>query len=359
LHRTRWTAKLAIVGVLLSLSISTAAQKAHFAFLENPNGAPYASYALSSNGSVMAVNSGGEYYLWTSAGGFVDLGPGDFLSTAVGISGDGKTVMGSRVGPDGYVNPALWNQATGWIDLGHPSEGCVLDGSWGSGYDVSRDGTVAVGLAWYCPGAEGFQWTPQGGIVGLGHPPNSSSRASAVSADGSMIVGFYEDPTQGFRRPVRWVGGNTDLFAGDQTIGEATGASSTGSKIVGQASDSTGFTHAFYYTHAGGLVSLGTLSGHAKDQSIANAVANNGMTVGWSGDFFSTGIQAFVWSPKSGMGSMRKFLERNGAIIPSDLILTTALDISADGLTIVGQWQDTSFRVGGWIARLRPGAVVP
>jgi probable HAF family extracellular repeat protein len=325
--------------------------------LPNPNGAPYASYALSSNGNVLAVNSGGEYFLWTSTGGFTDLGAGDFLSASVGISGNGKTVIGSRAGQDGNVNPALWSQATGWVDLGHPSDGCVLDGSWGSGYDVNRDGTVAVGLAWYCPGAQGFQWTPQGGMVGLGHPTNASSRASAVSADGSTIVGFYEDPTQGFRRPVRWVSGTTDLFAGEQTPGEATAVNSTGSKIVGQAVDATGFSHAFYYSSQGGLVSLGTLSGRARDESIANAVANNGMTVGWSGDPFSTGIKAFVWKPNAGMVSLQKFLVRNGAIIPSNVTLTTALDISANGLTIVGTWQDTSFNQGGWIARLKPGAV--
>jgi uncharacterized membrane protein len=76
---------------------------------------------------------------------------------------------------------------------------------------MDGEGSIVVGLAWYCPGAEGFRWTKQDGMGGLGHPPHGSSRATAISADGSTIVGFYEDPVQDFRRPVRWISGSTDL----------------------------------------------------------------------------------------------------------------------------------------------------
>jgi probable HAF family extracellular repeat protein len=189
-------------------------------------------------------------------------------------------------------------------------------------------------------------------MVGLGHPANASSRATTISSDGSTIVGFYEDPTQGFRRPVRWISGSTDLFLGDAMAGEAIAVSSDGSQIVGQAADSTGNPRAFYYTNAEGLVSLGVLSGNSSDQSVATGVSDNGIVIGASINIFSWTSQPFVWTAKIGLRPMQAALLRNGAIIPSGLTITNVLAISADGSTIVGLWQDASFNQGVWMARL-------
>lgn len=351
-----WSAKVIFwLCAFFSLSASVWAQSATFQMLPSPAGPTWSNYALSNNGAVMAANYGGEIYRWTAKNGFADLGPGDFRSSSIGISNDGSTIISSRIGPDGNGNPAIWKGATGWTNLGHPSNGCSMDQEWGSGYDLSGNGSVAVGLAWYCPGAEAFQWSQKSGMKSLGHPHGASSRASAISADGGTIVGFYEDPKQGFRRPVRWVSGKSDLLAGAHTPGEATGVSSDGSQIVGQAATAKG-SYAFYYTQQHGLVSLGTVSGVASDQSFANAVANKALTVGWSGDPFGSGIEAFIWGPHFKILSLRKYLKNHGAKIPANISLTTAIDISADGSTIVGEWQDAAFNQGGWIAHLKPGA---
>lgn len=356
----RWTRSLQLFCIfLLSVSSATWGQTPTFKMLINPTVSPtWVNYALSRDGKVMAANYGGRIYRWTPdtpsfpSGGFTFLGDGNFLSSAVGISSDGTTIISARTAADDIVNPTIWEQTTGWIDLGHPANGCILDGQWGSGYGVSADGSKAVGLAWYCPGAEGFTWTRAGGMKSLSHPVRASSRASAISADGSMIVGFFEDPKFGNRRPVRWSAGKADLFAGVHTPGEATGVSSDGSEIVGQAFDQVS-GYAFYYTAKGGLVSLGTISGNPFDQSFANAVADNGTTVGWSGDPFGAGLQAFIWGPKIKMQSLQKYLQARGVLIPFGILLTSALDISADGSTIVGVWQDAHYNQGGWMARLK------
>ncbi|HYM76025.1 MAG TPA: hypothetical protein VE377_08610 [Candidatus Dormibacteraeota bacterium] len=311
----------------------------------------WSNFALSSNGKVMAMNLGGEIFRWTSAGGFVDLGLGDTFNSSIGISADGNTIVTGRVGLDGNTNPAMWQQASGWVDLGHPAEGCLIDGNWGDAWSTNRDGSIVVGLSWYCPGAEGFEWTQAGGIVGLGHPANASSRATTISPDGSTIVGFYEDPVQGFRRPVRWISGSTDLFLGD-IAGEAIGVSSDGSQIVGQAADSTGNGRGFYYTNAGGLVDLGVLSGNTTDQSVAIGVSDNGIVIGASINPFFWTSSPFVWTPKTGIRPLQAALTRNGAVIPSGLTLTNVLAISADGSTIVGLWADASFNQGIWAAHL-------
>jgi probable HAF family extracellular repeat protein len=289
----------------------------------------WSNYALSSNGKVMAANIGGEIFRWTSTGGFVDLGLGDTFNSSIGISADGNTIVTGRTGSDGNSNPAMWQQATGWVDLGHPAEGCVLDGSWGDAWGVNADGS----------------------IVGLGHPTNASSRATTISNDGSTIVGFYEDPIQGFRRPVRWISGSTDLFLGD-IAGEAIAVSSNGAQIVGQAADSTGNGRAFYYTDSGGLVDLGVLSGNKTDQSVAVGVSDNGIVIGASINSFTFSSKPFVWSAKMGLHGVQAALVSHGAVIPSGVTLTNVLAISSDGTTIVGLWQDASFNQGPFLVTL-------
>jgi uncharacterized membrane protein len=128
--------------------------------------------------------------------------------------------------------------------------------------------------------------------------------------------------------------------------------SSDGSKIVGQAFSQYS-SYAFYYQPRHGLVSLGTISGNQFDQSFANAVADNGTTVGWSGDPFGAGIQAFIWSSTIKMQSLQRYLQNRGVLIPSGISLTTALDTSADGSTIVGVWQDDQFNHGEWMVGLK------
>ena len=147
------------------------------------------------------------------------------------------------------------------------------------------------------------------------------------------------------------------FIAGTHTPGEATAASSDGSQIVGQASpDSAPYGAALYYTDVLGAVSLGTVSHNPYDSSFANGVSDDGVVVGWSGNQFSGGTQAFIWrakSSKAGMLSLHDFLVSRGAVIPPSLVLTDALAISADGSTVVGQWQDANFHSGNFVAYLK------
>ncbi|HUM04585.1 MAG TPA: hypothetical protein VLT90_03935 [Terriglobales bacterium] len=348
---------LAIAMFLVAcLSIPAAAQSATFHILKMPAD-NWVNMGLSRNGKVMAVNLGGEIYRWTQKDGFVDLGAGDPFNSSIGISADGAAITTGIVGPDGYTNPGIWKQSTGWVSLGHPKRACVMDGSWGSGWSLNADGSMAVGLAWYCPGAQGFRWSAWEGMVALGHPTHASSRATAISADTSTIVGFYEDPKQGFRRAVRWRPGvDMDYLAGKHNPGEATAVSSNGTKIAGQAADASGYGRAFYFTDAQGLLPLGTISGNDTDQSSANGVSDDGVVIGWSGDPFWGGITPFIWdarNPGSPMVSLQDALIAAGARIPKNIYLYTAITISADGSTVVGTWFDANYNQGCWIAKFK------
>jgi uncharacterized membrane protein len=341
-----------LVCLFSSLALRSDAATATFQIIKDPVTQTWVNFALSVGGSVMAANYGGEIYRWTAKGGFKDLGPGDPYSSSIGISADGTTIISGRPGADGYTSPAIWRDGR-VIDLGHPANGCPQIGnSWGSGYSLNANGSVAVGLAWNCSDAEGFAWSEKYGSWSLGHPPgNHSSRASAISANGATIVGFWEDPT-GPRRPVRWVGGKHDLFLGDTTLGEASAVSRDGKFIVGQIYNAVGGAYTFLYTDMYGLRKLGTITHRPTDQSFPNGISDNEQIVGWSGDPFGAGIEAFFWSPQRGMKKLSDVLKGMGAKIPSGVVLSTALSISADGSTITGQYYDSQFNSGNWIARI-------
>lgn len=348
----KWLVNAGLLCLLSGFCLSANAATATFQIITDPVTGTWSNFALSGDGTVMAANYGGEIYRWTAVGGFQDLGPGDPNNSSIGISRDSSTIVSGHVLPNGVSSPAVWN-ASGMIDLGHPPNGCTnLDQSWGSGYGVSGDGTMAVGLAWNCTGAEGFAWTAEMGNVSLGHPAgHHSSRASAISANSKTIVGFWEDPT-GPRRPVRWVKGKHDLFLGETTIGEATAVNSDGTGIVGQDYGDSGYGVAFAYSDKKGLLLLGTLNHFATDQSVANGISDNGRVVGWSGDPFNEGTEAFVWTSTLGLKKLANVLNDLGANIPAGTILTDAVSISADGSTLAGQYVDSQFHFGNWMVHV-------
>jgi hypothetical protein len=101
-----------------------------------------------------------------------------------------------------------------------------------------------------------------------------------------------------------------------------------------------------------GLLSLGTIRHSPTEQSVPNSISDNGVVVGWSGDPFGHGIEAFVWTPASGTIKLAKALRQMGAKIPAGMTLYTAVSISADGSTIAGEYFDAQFNFGNWIAHI-------
>src|SRR5436309_974825 len=114
---------LYVLGLcVLACMVAPAWAQVKIVELKNPVPLSWVNFSFSYNGKVMAANYGGEIFRWTSAGGFVDLGPGDPFDSSIAISSNGKTIVGGIVGSDGYATPGRWQEATGWVSLGHPSE---------------------------------------------------------------------------------------------------------------------------------------------------------------------------------------------------------------------------------------------
>lgn len=169
---------------------------------------------------------------WTNGNAPLVLSGGLTGRDAFAISADGSTIVGTAV--DTSLVPARWTSSTGWAGLGLGS---------GSALGISPDGGTIVGES----GAEAFRWTAAGGPVMLGDllGGNGESRAYDASAGGTVIVGESQ-ASVGFEA-VLWhehrglmnlatllTDQGVDLTGWD--LARATAISADGSTIVGYGS---------------------------------------------------------------------------------------------------------------------------
>lgn len=179
-------------------------------------------HSISSDGSTI-VGSYGETQAFRASGSgtTINLGllPGHTSSSAYDVSADGVVIVGLSVSQyrDDEYTPHTDAEAFRWTtDSGMVGLGDLPGGSLDSvATAVSADGAVVVGYGtnyfdeyrpeavalygpywWLDTDYEAFRWTTDGGMVGLGDLPGGSfgSRANAVSADGSTVVGSSVGP---------------------------------------------------------------------------------------------------------------------------------------------------------------------
>jgi probable HAF family extracellular repeat protein len=122
-----------------------------------------------------------EAWLWTDRDGFYLLGE-EATNIPYAVSADGRNVVGSP----GF----RWTHSLGALQMDgiEPGLGVLPRG-------LSTDGRMIVGHSQLPPGqvGGGFRWSAEGGFELLGvlpsHPTHTRSEATAVSADGSVVVG--------------------------------------------------------------------------------------------------------------------------------------------------------------------------
>ncbi len=162
----------------------------------------------------------------------------------------------------------------------------------------------------------------------LGGLPNTviNSRATDVSADGSVVVGFARsDDTLDFEA-FRWTEatgmvGLGSLQGGIFETSRGYAISPDGGTIVGESRSALGI-EAFQYTQSAGMTGIGNLS-QGPEPSVAYGVAANGdVVVGASGN------QAFRWTPTDGMVGIGD--------LPGGMDFSVSEAVSADGAVIVG-----------------------
>jgi probable HAF family extracellular repeat protein len=123
-------------------------------------------------------------------------------------------------------------------------------------------------------------------------------------------------------------------MAGD-TESVATAVSGDGSVVVGLSeNDEVGRAEAFRWTAVSGMVGLGLLPGGTYTEP--HAVSADGSVIVGSGDIAYDDEDAFIWTENAGIQRLFEVLVANGATGLNGWTLEYAFDISSDGKWVVG-----------------------
>lgn len=193
---------------------------------------------------------------------------------------------------------------------------------------------VMVGAPTFAGGPPSFQ--------GVGDLPGGifESRASDVSADGSVVVGWSvvtcPAPPQTLCKPeaFRWENGSLtglgflpSLYS--PPFSGAKGVSADGSVVAGDGSSLQGTNEPFRWEN-GVMVGLGRIPGAWQNAHLTTGVSDDGRRiVGWGYNTAGNRIQAWMWEHGTmvGLGSLQA---------PPAHTFSFALGISGDGNVVVG-----------------------
>ncbi|PWW03373.1 putative membrane protein [Hoeflea marina] len=300
---------------------------------------------ISADGRIVVGSYVGPAY-WDSTGVRTDLPSAGVLGSAVAVNADGTIIVG------GAFQYSTENTiALKWVD----GETEVLPdfGGGSQALGVSGDGSSVVGYAAGEGNQVAVRWDAEG-INILDHlTGETEAMARGVSADGSVIVGYAIDESYN-RTAVYWdssdiihslafldSGNNADLDSLKNA--DAVAASNNGSVIVGSAFEA-GTKYAVYWDAARDVHRLALADG----MTSARATAVNGdgsVIVGTGQNFYFDGIflhdtqSGFRWTQDDGVISVGDWLRNNGVDVAVD-IAKTAIGVSADGDVVVGQSQN-------------------
>jgi probable HAF family extracellular repeat protein len=236
---------------------------------------------VNADGSVVvgqgsSVN-GTEAFRWTEGTmvGLGDLDGGIFYSAASAVNADGSVVVGYGSSVNGY-EAFRWTEGT-MVGLGD------LDGGifYSAASAVNADGSVVVGVGSTSNGTEAFRWTEGSGMVGLGDLDGGVfySVATGVNADGSVVVGqgssgngyeaFRWTEGTGMQSVEDWLAAAGISMGSFLILSNASAVNADGSVVVGRGNSVNG-TEAFLASISSGLVGLTDL-GHSINQSYATS----------------------------------------------------------------------------------------
>lgn len=307
-----------------------------------------AAHAVSDDGQVVVGQAhsteGLEAFRWTRQTGMVGLGDhpdGDFGSTASGLSADGSIVIGQvTTGASQQLQSYRWTESTGFQLLGVLAEDVSLPFSRATG--ISADGTIIAGTSRTLLGNEPFIYSESTGLTGLGTNGviNSSSGATDISSDGSVIVGSLLSPITNRSEAFRWTesGGIEGLgtLEGGTTGSSATAISGNGKVIVGNSSVAASSNEVFYWTEATGMQSLGRFPGTDEFIFVHDTNYDGSIIVGAIGSSPYGGRDAVVWDPERGFRDLNDILLLDYGVDLEGWHLEEANGVSADGQWIVG-----------------------
>jgi hypothetical protein len=281
---------------------------------------------------------------------------------ATGISGS-KHVVSANYGQP--VQAGLWTKNGGWFTLPSPyPNGC--QGDVGAAWDVSANGTVAVGMMWNGCIAAPFRWDQTSCMQGkttaldvLGMAPEGSNnapnnRVTKVSDDGKIGGGFAQYGGAQDRWPARWdETGHGQLleplpastFDVNTAPGEVSAVSSNGDVLAGTGCGQDVNAQGGWVWNAKDAspkrTSLGMIAGVTQTMTtVVHPTAMNGAGTIIFGSVDDGLRQAFVWTAANGMRSLQDVATKNGITIPSGYSMAQVFGASTDGTVLVGDGND-------------------
>lgn len=309
---------------------------------------------FSEDGLVAVGNLWGPFetfrYEW--GGSPVLLGRGTVATIGTGagtpdVSYDGSVVSATVLDQSETLQTmGVWTQAGGWTTLEtvpYP-DARVVDNSFTSCWSLSGDGASVGGFFWYQnPGEFGANpcvWTPDtGDVERLPVGFDRSGRVNGLSYDGSVRVGWEEDPT-GAWQPTVWRGQAKFQLGDDGVLTTCEQVSADGSTVVGYSFvfNTQNRAATVWRWDGAGYVKqvLGQLPGTPAFQgwSIANGVTDDGSIVVGSNYYSSNpggNADGFVWTPSGGLMTAQAYLASRGVEI-NDMDIRE-MTVSPDGST--------------------------
>ncbi|MCX6275267.1 MAG: T9SS type A sorting domain-containing protein [Bacteroidetes bacterium] len=319
---------------------------------------------LSNQGNVAGYEAqAGPYTIWKpdsaitiSIGG---LAPGQGIGGQARFSDDGNFLCGTSHGNQ-FAEMSRYDVSTGqWTTLG--SLGFMIDSTLSGGFGISGDGNTIVGLSWadttggYAY-AHGVAWNPAEGIMDLGSLHDSiqrSTRANAVSYDGSIVVGWQDyngpwksavwkkNPAGGYY-PNEYLLIDTTGSATDEynQLGECSCISVDGIWIGGYG-DYANNGQPWIWSRPTGVVNLGTLPNAG--QGFVSGINTDGtMAVGWfDGQLWGDPQIPFIWTSASGIQNLNDYIHNVLGLSTGPVIVNAAGCLSSNGQYIAGYGIDT------------------
>lgn len=275
---------------------------------------------------------GSASYFWSASTGVVQI-PG----SVSGISDNGTTCgtysntvvqyNGSNVETAG-----TWDHLTlQWTFPGmNPAVPTTFATDYNTGWDITADGSTIVGMQWY-PGYaySAFKWTQAGGYQMIGTGVGQGSRASGISADGSVVFGWAQTASAS-RTPVIWYNGQV-IYINQGQYGEAYGASTSGNYVTGEINNN-GFLWSPQNTvFFSNTLNIGIMT--------PTTVLNDGTVFGYTNTTFPpnpAARRAFARDSSGALMTFNDYAEAKGLENAQQWTFYSINDASADGNKLLG-----------------------
>lgn len=319
---------------------------------------------VSNDGLVVGYEAqSGPYSIWDADAGTTNLiggmAPGLGVGGQARFSDDGNFISGTSHVVAGSEMSRYDVVANSWSPLG--SFGFAVDSSLSGGFNISGDGNTVVGNSW-ADTSTGFYythavaWNQIEGFMDLGSlfaASGRSTRANAVSGDGSVIVGWQDfngpwksavwrkNPSGGYY-PNEYLLIDTNGNPNDEfnQLGECSAISSDGNWIGGYG-DYANNNEPWIWSRPTGVINLGTLVPGGTGY-VSGINSDGTIVVGWfNGVLWGDPQVPFIWTQSGGLQNLNTYISSVLGYSTGAVVIANANCLSANGEYIAGFGIDT------------------